>query len=256
MSIVDAITAEPLLSLATGIFVTILGGIGLYEYRRSRESTDDAKEWYRDSLALIGQLQNIGHQTTGIQQHDTETLREKLDPLTDNLRSHAEKAPDKIPFEARKDLAVLSAFATGLINITEQHDNLGPLEILDNLQEHVKENHDRDYDIDDVNDFIEDIELDGLADQMAERGEEDFELDDKVVEEITDNISDESLETGQIASIEDATNIPFDRFQEAIDDDEFIDDLMDDTMRTYSQFILLQVSSDVYRKMELRLQRE
>jgi len=250
VSITETISSEPILSVGTGITVTVIGYIIVYEYRRKRESTDEIKEWYRDALALIGQLQKIGHQSTGIQQYNTDALQEKLDPLAADLRKHAETAPDEIPHEARNDLAVLSAFATGIVNLSNQYENLTPIEIIENLQEHVKEQQDRKYDIDDVNEFIEGIDIDDLANQMENRKQDKIEVDDELLEEVASQLSDESIATGQLASIDDAAELPFDKFNEAVGDDGFFEEYLDDTMRVYSRFILLQVSSEVYETME------
>jgi len=74
------------LGVVTGILIGVVSGIIIQFYRHRLQRKQTAEEWYRDALGLISRAERIGHRTTEYQTKiDTETLRSKLDPLSEDL---------------------------------------------------------------------------------------------------------------------------------------------------------------------------
>lgn len=77
------------LGVVTGILIGAVIGVIVQRYRHRLQRKQTAEEWYRDALGLISRAERIGHRTTEYQQEtDTEPLRSKLDPLSEDLREH------------------------------------------------------------------------------------------------------------------------------------------------------------------------
>ena len=103
------------LGVATGILIGATGGIIVQRYRYRLERKQTADEWYADALGLISRAERIGLRTTEYQKEtDTEILRSKLEPLSEDLNEHAASAPSSIPQEARDRLDFLSNITTKL----------------------------------------------------------------------------------------------------------------------------------------------
>lgn len=245
MGVANSITPA---GIAAGILVATTAGIIVQAWRRRREAVDDVEQWYQDALGLIARLQQTGHRTTAFQQADYQTLREKLDPLADELQEHAGRAPDGVAKEARHELALLGGFAAALINLTEQSEDIDSIEFFQQVQDHAREMHDGEHDIEDVNQIIDPLDVDALA----ERQDTDVEADDEAIDEFLDAFSEESIEAGQPTSIDEALEMPIDTLPATVADESVLDELLSDTMREYAHLILVDVAGDVFEAMERR----
>lgn len=245
MGLAGSITIE---SIAAGILVAATASIIARWWQRRREAVDDAEQWYQDALSLIARLQQTGHRTTAFQQADYPTLYEKLDPLADELQGHAGGAPDGVAEEARHELVLLGGFASALINLTEQSEDIDAIEFFKRVQDHAREMYDGEHDIKDVNQIIEPLDVDALA----ERQDADVETDDEAIEDFLSVFSEESLEAEQPMSIDEALEMPIDILPETVADESAWDELLGDTMREYVHLILVNVAGDVFEAMEKR----
>ncbi|QZP39199.1 hypothetical protein [Halobaculum magnesiiphilum] len=245
------------LGVATGILITAAGGAIVELVRRRFNRQQDAEEWYRGALGLISRTERIGRLTTEYQeQTNTETLRSELDPLSEDLREHAADAPSSIPQEARDRLKYLSDITTGLIIISEKGEEMTATEMLSNLQGFVqKRAEDIDgelADVEQVNEVISPIDKDAIADDLPA---EDVDFDEDELEHLLEQVSDETLQTQQIQSIDEVLNFPFAEANELFENMAIVDETMDDAMREYVRLWLIEVTEEIYREMEARRDR-
>ncbi|OYR73484.1 hypothetical protein [Halorubrum ezzemoulense] len=84
---------------------------------------------------------------------------------------------------------------------------------------------------------------------------EGVDFDKKELEELLEQVSDETLQTQQIQSVDDVANFPFEEANKLVDDVDIVDEVMDDGMREYTRLWLLDVTGDVFTEMEARRER-
>ena len=249
-------TVTPL-GVVTGVLISAVAGVIVQLYRRRLEQKQTVKEWYGDALGLISRTERVGRRTTEYQQEtDTETLRSKLDPLSEDLREHAASAPSSISQEARDRLKFLSDITTALIIVSEQDDEMTGTEMLTNFQKFVREStgsEDKETpDIDLVNEIIRPIDTDAMVENLPAKG---VDFDEGEIEQLLAEVSEETLQTQQIESIDDALNFPFGDANELLDEVDIVDEVMEDMMRKYVRLWLLEITDDIYREMESRRKR-
>lgn len=248
MNIVEAITANPVSSVSTTIFVTVAGGIILYEYKRQRRSTDQTKEWYAEAVGIIGRLQQAGQQITMFtQQIDEEALKTKFEPLAAELQSHAGNAPPGVEDQARAELILLSTIASAIISLADRSENESISTLFQEAQELAQENSDIEFDLAEINDLFDPASF-GTAEEQID--EED--INEESFREFFDSLSEESQQADQIATTEDVFEMPIEKLGEAIADDQFWDQFVDDMIQIYIEVLLLDVSEDIYEAMEER----
>lgn len=245
------------LGVATGVLIGVASGIIVQRYQHRLQRKQTAEEWYSDALGLISRTERIGRRTTEYQREpNTETLRSKLDPLSENLREHAAGAPSTIPQEARDQLKFLSDITTGLVILSEQDDEMTGTEMLVNLQEFAREradNGDKEVpDIDLVNEIIAPVDTDAMAEDIST---EAMNFDEEELKKLFADLSEETLQTQQIQSFDDALNFPFEETNKLLEEADIVDEIMDDGMREYVRLWLLEVTDDIYREMEAQRER-
>lgn len=245
------------LGVVTGILIGAATGVIVQHYRHRLQRKQTAEEWYGDALGLISRAERIGRRTTEYQQEtDTEILRSKLDPLSEDFREHAASAPSTIPQEARDRLKFLSDVTTGLVIVSEHGDEMTGTEMLTTLQKFARERADNEDeeipDIDLVNEIIAPVNTDAMAGDLPAEG---VNFDEEELEGLLAEISEETLQTQQIQSIDDALNFPFEEANELLDEVDIVDEVMEDGMREYVRLWLLEVTDDIYREMEARRER-
>lgn len=245
------------LGVLTGILIGAATGVIVERYRHRLHRKQTAEEWYSDALGLISRAERIGRRTTEYQQEtDSETLRSKLDPLSEDLREHAAGAPSTIPQEARDRLKFLSDITTGLVIVSQQDDEMTGTEMLANLQKFAGERaNNEDVEIPDielVNEIIAPVDTDAMAEDLPVEG---VNFDEKELTELLAEVSEETLQTQRIQSVDDALNFPFEEANELLDEVDIVDEVMDDGMREYVRLWLLEVTDDIYRGMEDRRER-
>lgn len=245
------------LGVVTGLLIGTVTGVIVQRYRHRLQRKQTSEEWYRDALGLISRAERIGHRTTEYQQEaDTETLRAKLDPLSEDLREHAAGAPSTIPQDPRDRLKFLSDITTGLAIVSEQDSEMTGTELLANLQTFARErtgNEDNEIpNIELVNEIIAPVDTDAMAEDLPV---EDVTVDEEDLEALLAEISTETRQTQQIQSIDDALNFPFEEANKLIDEVDIVDEVMEDGMREYIRLWLLEVTNDIYRDMEARRDR-
>lgn len=249
-------TVTPL-GVVTGILVTVVAGVIVELYRRRLEQKQTIEEWYNDALGLISRTERIGRRTTEYQQQtNIETLSSKLEPLSEDLREHAASAPSSIPQEARDDLKSLSDITTGLIIMSEKDDEMTATEMLTNFQKFAREYADNENeegpDIDLINEIIAPVDTDAMAEDIPAEG---VEFDEAELKNLLAEVSEETLQTQQIQSVDDALNFPFEEVNELLDEVSIVDEGMENMMREHVRLWLIEITDDVYRDMEARRER-
>jgi hypothetical protein len=152
VEIINAITSSPII---TTIVTTVAGGILLQLRRWRQKRKQRAREWYEDSLGMLGRLQQAARRATEYQSDpDYDSLRERLEPLAEEMVDHSNSAPSKVNEQARIDMATLSAFATALIILTEQSEEMDVPELYETMQDHARRNYDGDYDMDEIDEIF------------------------------------------------------------------------------------------------------
>jgi len=248
VNIVEAITANPVSSVATTIFGTFVGGILIFEYKRRRKSTDQTKEWYAEAVGMIGRLQQAGQQITMFTQQINEaTLKTKFEPLAAELQSHAGNAPAGVEDQARVELIYLSTITSAIISLADRSEDESISTLFQEAQELAHENSDIDLDLAELNDLFEPASLGSPEEQLTEA-----DINEQPAREFVSSLSEESQQAGEIVTTEDVLEMPTEKLGEAIADDQFWDQFVDDMIQLYIEVLLLDISEDIYESMEER----
>jgi hypothetical protein len=241
------------LGVASGIVIGTTGGILVQRYRYRLDRKQTVKEWFGDSLGLIARVEHLGRRATEFQtETNTEKLRSELEPLSEEIKEHAGGAPDGVPPEAKERMNNLADIANGLVIITEQGDDASPTELLSILQHSAEQRDEPNPDIEQVNQLIAGIDTESIHEKLPT---EEVDYDEEMLDDILGELSEETRETMQIQSVEDALNFDFGAANEVVDDLDVVDDVMDGTMREYVRVWTLDVTEGLYDEMEARRDR-
>lgn len=247
--VVEFIDASAIVAAAVG---TAVGGIAATIWRRRKEAKDRVDRWYRDALGIITQLELAGHRSTTYQQEvDQDLLREKVDPLAADLKEHVGRAPSGVDQASRDELDQLADFATMLVNLGEQMDDVNPQAFFSFMQQESRERYDGEYDMDDLNEFISSMDVDVLAEEIDI---DEFEVNEDALWEFSQHLSQESIEAGQPTTIPEALNMPIDLLTETVEDDEYWETMMEDSMAEFVSLVLIEAAGEVYEVLEKRKQ--
>lgn len=250
MNITEAATTEPVITVTTGIITAAVGGVLVAMYKRRRKSIDQAKDWYGEAIGLIGQLQQAGQQTTMFKKEtDRQMLKNKLEPLAADLQSHAGNAPERVEEQARAELIYLSTFASGIVSLSDTSADMKMSDLFEEAQNQLQKDAAEKYDIEEINEIFEPSDLAPPEEEIDES-----DINEKALKEFIETLSEESVETGQIATVEDVLEMSGEKLFEAIDDEEFWNQFLDGLIQKYIQVYLIQVSGEVYSAMEQRKQ--
>ena len=245
------------LEILTGILIIAAGGVIVQRYRHHLRRKQSQEEWYKDALGLISRVERIGHQTTEYQDEiDMNNLRVKLDPISEDLRVHAESGPSTIPPESKARLKFLSDITTGLTILADQRNEMSSTEMLANLQFFVGqrvEKEDQELpDMDELNEIFESIDIDAIAEQLLD---EEVTFDEQKLEGLLDEVDDETLENKSPQSVEEAINFPFEEMNELVHEFDLVDEVMVGGMREIVRLWLIDVPDKIYRHMEAQRDR-
>lgn len=243
-----------MLNTATQILIAVLGtgggGLLIYLYRRRDKRKRRISQWYQDAISLCGRVQRLGHRVTEYQaEADTDMLQQELDPLSDEIEAHASGAPDGVPEPAIDDLRFLSKITTGLSIMADLSEDHSSAELLELFQELTQRKLTRGEDMpsmNEVNQLISDIEFDAISDDLPEP--ETF--DEADVADILQEVDQETRETGQIQTIDEAINFPFGQVDESTEGVDLVDEVMDETMIEYLRLWMIDITGEVYSRLE------
>jgi hypothetical protein len=246
VGVISAVASNPIVS---GVIVAVVGGIIVKLYQRRQKRRQRAREWYETSLGMLGRLQQAAHRATEYQDEpDYDSLRERLEPLAEEMIEHANSAPTKVSEQARIDMATLSAFATGLVIISEQSEEMDVFELYETVQESARERYDGEYDMDDVDEIFGPFGID----KFVEDTDRDIGMDEEKANEFLSNFSQESIEAGHPTSVEEVLNMPIGKVDEIVSDEEYLESMLEDSLEAYVRMALLNVIKDVHGTMEAR----
>ena len=246
VGVVNAISSNPVVS---GILVTAVSGIIIKLYQRRQSRRQRAREWYETSLGMLGRLQQAAHRATEYQNEpDYDSLRERLEPLAEEMIEHANSAPSKVSEPARIDMATLSAFATGLVIISEQSERMDVFELYETVQGRARERYEGEYDMDDVNEIFGPFGID----EFVRKTHKDVEVNKEKADEFMSTFSQESIEAGRPTTVEEALNMPIGDVDEIVSDEEYLESMLEDSLEAYVRTTLLNVIEDVHGTMEAK----
>lgn len=238
------------LGVASGIVIGAVAGILVQRYRYRLERKQSAKDWFSDSLGLIARVEHLGRRVTEYQPEiDTEKLRSELDPLAEEIKEHAGSAPEDVPNEAKNRMDNLGDIANGLAIIVEKGDEESPTDLLSILQNSAKQRNESNPSIEQVNQLIDGIDIDAIHENLSP---ENVEIDEEQVDAILGQLSEETQATAEIQSVEDALNFDFTKVNDAVEEHDVVDNVMDDTIREYARVLLLDVTGAIYDEIEAR----
>lgn len=241
------------LGVVSGIVIGATGGILVQIYRTRIDRKQTAKDWYSDSLGLIGRVEHLGRRVTEYQEEaNTEKLQEELEPLSEEIKEHATGAPEGVPPEARDRMNDLADVTNGLVIIAEKGDDASPTELLSHLQKEVKQREEPTPDMEQFNQLIAGIDTKAIHDDLPVDG---VDYDEEKLDEILGELSDETQETMQIQSVEDALNFDFSAVDDVVNGLDVVDEVIDDTLREYVRVWMLDVTEVLYDEVEERRER-
>lgn len=236
------------LGVAAGILIGASGGIIVQLYRNRLDRKKAVKRWHSDSLGLIGRVEHLGRRVTEYQpETNTEKLQSELEPLSEEIKEHAISAPNGVSPEARDRMNDLADISNGLVILAEQDEEFEPTELLSLLQASAKQREEPIPDIEQVNKLIDDIDTEAIHEDLPV---DEVDYDEQMVNEILGDLSDETQETMEVQSVEDALNFDFSAANDTIDDFDVVDEIMPDTMREFVRVWMLDVTEELYDEME------
>ncbi|MFP9191126.1 hypothetical protein ACLI4Q_05610 [Natrialbaceae archaeon A-CW1-1] len=248
--LVESVTLE---GIVAGILIAVvgrvIGGILIERWRRYQKSHDQVDEWFEETLGLIGRLQQAGYQSTSFQSSDYAALRQRLEPLAADLHEHALRAPDRVSKDARIELIFLAASVTSLITLSEQSEKANGFEFIELLHQRAHESYDGEQTIDDVSPILDRFDLDAMTEAMDF---EDIDLDPEAADEFCAHFTTESLEAGHPTSVEEAVGMPLEKVDEAIENEEFWQEVQENMLHASTHVFLVDLTKDVLRSMEQR----
>lgn len=239
--------------IPSGIVTNVVGGlilvliIGVFRLWRNRKKT--TKEWYQDASTLAARVDRLGYRATEYQEKpDVEALKKDLDPLSDELIAHAGDAPDE---DSERELEFLAKITTGLVIIAKLGESYSGTELFTLFQEYVKDRaatNEELPDIEVVNNLLSLIDKRGIVEDLPT----DVEFDEELLEGVLSEVSEETQSTGEVQSIEEAMEFPFDEANAVTDGFGVVDEILDDVMREYLRLWLLGVTGIIQERMEQR----
>lgn len=222
---------------------------GVFRLWRNRKNT--IKDWYQDASTLTARVERLGYRATEYQEKpDVEALKKDLDPLSDELIAHAGEAPDD---DSEKELEFLATITTGLVIIVKLGESYSATELFTLFQEYVKDrvaNDEELPDIEVVNNLLSFIDKRGIVEDLPT----DVEFDEEILEDILSEVSEETQSTGEIQSIEEAMEFPFDEANSVTEESGVVDEILNDVMHEYLRLWLLGVTGIIQERMEQRKQ--
>jgi len=141
----------------------------------------------------------------------------------------------------------LADISNGLVILAEQGEEFEPTELLSLLQASAKQREEPIPDIEQVNKLIDDIDTEAIHEDLPV---DEVDYDEQMVNEILGDLSDETQETMEVQSVEDALNFDFSAANDTIDDFDVVDEIMPDTMREFVRVWMLDVTEELYDEME------
>jgi hypothetical protein len=141
----------------------------------------------------------------------------------------------------------LADISNGLVILAEQGEEFEPTELLSLLQASAKQREEPIPDIEQVNKLIDDIDTEAIREDLPV---DEVDYDEQMVNEILGDLSDETQETMEVQSVEDALNFDFSAANDTIDDFDVVDEIMPDTMREFVRVWMLDVTEELYDEME------
>lgn len=248
MTLVGIFANNPIVAGVGGFVVAAGGGLTVLFVRRRLQANDRVDEWYRNAAGIVARVQRFGHQSTAFQSGgDYGDFRAGLEPLADELQNHAASAPNGVADESRAQLLVLAAFSTGIIALSERHENLTGTEFFDAVQAHAREHYDGEYDIDEVLEFTEPA-LDGDPVIESDPGE----IDQGAVDRFLDSLDEETRASGEFGSVDEVLGMDFGLLAETVENTEVWDEMASEVMRSYIQLAIVETAENTLEKLEER----
>jgi hypothetical protein len=137
-----------------------------------------------------------------------------------------------------------------LVIVSEQEEKRDPAEMLTHFQS-IARQHAEESDslpgIDQVNQVLEPVDTDSMSDELAPQ---DHNVDEDQLEAALSHLSDETVRSQRVESMEDALSFPFEEFDEVLDETSVMQEVMDEGMREFVRLWLLDITDDIYNEME------
>ena len=143
--------------------------------------------------------------------------------------------PQFIDERAQADLEILAQITTDLAILARQGEEMSPTELLTMQQEFVREKMDdssEDIDLVPINELVASMNPSDTVDNLPE----DVDHDKSISEEILSGLSSESRDTGNLQSLEELVEFPFDDVNEVTDEIDVVDTAMTDGFRKFTRF--------------------
>ena len=239
---IENVTLEGFLA---GILASIIAGIILEGWRRRLEEQDEVKRWYQDTLGYLARLQRLGYRATEFQTLNHDILRTEVDPLADDIQDHAGSAPEGVPDKHRYNLKFHAGLCSHLITASEGMDDSDRLQLLNLVQQSGEDRFGDNYDIDQVNEFLDGVNYEGLIHQLEKEGE-GVEPDEEAFEEFVDSIGGEP----GFDSVNQVLEMDVDKLEQSVPDDSFLETVMESSMRELARIVLIDKTEEQFKAME------
>lgn len=245
MAIIDVITSNPLVSA----FIAAIGSGGIFEYlRRRHQQKKEARKWYGESAGHLSNLQQAAQKATAYRDGvDHGSLHDNLDGLDEEMMRLANDSRKRVEDEARVELAVIAAYATGLASLTEKSSDTDALDFIKRVQSDAIEKYDGEYEMNDLEYMFSGFDFGEFADEV----DRDVTIDEQMAERLRSRFSDESLKAGYPTTIDEALSIPIEEAKDAFETKGFMNTVLDDSLEAFVE-IVIGLTEDVYERMDQR----
>jgi hypothetical protein len=242
------------LQILAGATTTAIGGIIVWKYRQRARRRRELKDWYKESKSFASKVQKLGERATSFREEtDTDLLKSELDPVADKILAHAETAPEGVDDDAVQEMRALSNVATNLGLIVDLHSEHSGVELMKRLQQGIKEKDmdETSQDMDRLNQLARMIDLSDLPPGNIDQNK----IDEDALGDLTEQIRDKTLESGEVQSLNEVAEFPFEEMDSAVEGMNPVDEMVSGLLKEYSRLTLIQFTEDLYDRMEERAEK-
>jgi len=216
--------------------------------RRRHQQKKEARKWYGEAAGHLSNLQQAAQKATAYRDGiDHGSLHDNLDGLGEEMMRLANDSRKRVEDAARVELAIITAYATGLASLTEKSSDTDALDFIKRVQSDAIEKYDGEYEMNDLESMFSGFDFGEFADEM----DRDVAVDEQMAERLRSRFSDESLNAGYPTTIDEALTIPIEEAKDAFETKGYINTVLDDSLEAFVE-IVIGLTEDVYERMDQR----
>ncbi|MWG36094.1 hypothetical protein [Halomarina oriensis] len=241
-------TSVPTPLLQAG-FSAVTFALGV-EYKKWRDNStqgkQDREDWYNEAQIAIVEVMHLGQRHTLRSDLDFGSISERLNEISGTLSKHASKSPEGVDAESAKEVAELAKLYSVVSAYAEVSEEKPMAEVLSEVLEMLQRLGHEDTDVGEVKEMME---MFGRMDNLPSPDTDDV-VDEVEAKSLLEDVPDEILDEGP-ETVADIKEMPLEGMVNLIEP-TVADNILRESMRSYMQIVLLDVSAAMYKRLEKR----